>query len=304
LDGVDDPLLAEFSKRSANVQTRTAELAAKFRTEHGRSPSRVERTKLAQQATRETRPEKTAHALTDLLTDWRQRARMLTGREPLDLAAAALTGCCGRPLGTADVGAEAVQQLAKQVVHGVQQRRSTWDVWNLHAETSRATRTVRIRSAEERVQLTDRVVAAAAGLCVPLDGSALERPVMVGASYEVRYTSQAILDAEQAVLEQNTAINGPAVPDGTAEAAATVAVHDRGEQVRVLSPDQRWAVVDIATSGRSVDVLVGPAGTGKTLTLAVLRRAWERRFGAWQRHRTRLFGGRRRRAQQGVGVAV
>ena len=49
--------------------------------------------------------------------------------------------------------------------------------------------------------------------------------------------------------------------------------------MRVLSPDQRWAVVDIATSGRPVDVLVGPAGTGKTLTLATLRRAWERRFG-------------------------
>jgi ATP-dependent exoDNAse (exonuclease V) alpha subunit len=47
----------------------------------------------------------------------------------------------------------------------------------------------------------------------------------------------------------------------------------------VLSPDQRSAVVDIATSGRPVDVLVGPAGTGKTLTLATLRRAWERRFG-------------------------
>jgi conjugative relaxase-like TrwC/TraI family protein len=280
LDGVEEILLAGFSQRARDVQGRTAELAAKFRAEHGRSPSRVERTKLAQQATRETRPDKTPHALTDLLTDWRQRARVLTGREPLDLVAAALTGSYSRPLRAADVGIDTVDQLAKQVVQGVQLRRSTWDVWNLHAEASRATRTLRMRSTEERVQLTDRVVVAAAAMCVPLDGSASTQPVIAGAMHEARYTSQELLGAEQALLEQNAASDAPAIPDGTAEAVATTTVPGRGGQpVRVLSPDQRWAVVDIATSGRPVDVLVGPAGTGKTLTLAALRRAWERRFG-------------------------
>jgi conjugative relaxase-like TrwC/TraI family protein len=280
VDGIDDTLLAEFSQRARDVQGRTAELAAKFRAEHGRSPSRVERTRLAQQATRETRPDKTPHALAVLLSEWRQRARLLTGREPLDLAAAALTGSYHRPLHAADVGMETVQRLAKQVVHGVQQRRATWDVWNLHAEASRATRTLRLRGPEERVQLTDRVVVAAAAMCVPLDGSEPTRPVMAGAMHEGRYTSQEILDAERALLEQNAATDAPAVPDGTAEAVATTTVPDTmRQQVRVLSPDQRGAVVDIATSGRPVDVLVGPAGTGKTLTLAALRRAWERRFG-------------------------
>jgi conjugative relaxase-like TrwC/TraI family protein len=280
LDGVDDALLAEFSQRAGDVQGRTAELAAKFRAEHGRSPSRVEHTKLAQQATRETRPDKTPHALTDLLTAWRQRARLLTGREPLNLAAAALAGSYSRPLYALDVGTESVQQLAKHVVHGVQQRRATWDGWNLHAEASRATRTLRMRSSEERVQLTDWVVAAAAAMCVPLDGSEPNQPVMAEAMHGARYTSQEILDAEQALLEQNATADAPAVPEGTAEAMATATVPDGdGRQARVLSPDQRWAVVDIATSGRPVDVLVGPAGTGKTLTLAALRRAWERRFG-------------------------
>jgi conjugative relaxase-like TrwC/TraI family protein len=280
LDGVDDTLLGEFSQRAREVQGRTAELAAKFRAEHGRSPSRVERTRLAQQATRETRPDKTPHALTELLTDWRQRARMLTGREPLDLAAAALTGSYNRSLHAGDVGTETMQQLATQVVHGVQQRRATWDVWNLHAEASRATRTLRICSTQERVHITDRVVAAAAAMCVPLDGSEPTQPVIAGATHQARYTSQEILDAEQALLEQNAAPNGPAIPYGTADAVATATVPDRdGRRVHVLSADQRWAVVDIATSARPVDALVGPAGTGKTLTLTALRRAWERRFG-------------------------
>jgi hypothetical protein len=59
VDGVDDGLLAEFSLRSTQVTARTRELAAAFRSEHGRSPSRVERTRLAQRACRDTRPAKT-----------------------------------------------------------------------------------------------------------------------------------------------------------------------------------------------------------------------------------------------------
>jgi hypothetical protein len=37
--------------------------------------------------------------------------------------------------------------------------------------------------------------------------------------------------------------------------------------------------VEIAASGRRVDVLVGPAGTGKTTTLQALRAVWEAQFG-------------------------
>ena len=46
-----------------------------------------------------------------------------------------------------------------------------------------------------------------------------------------------------------------------------------------LTEDQRQAVAAIATSGRRLDVLVGPAGSGKTRTLRALRAAWESRHG-------------------------
>ena len=42
-----------------------------------------------------------------------------------------------------------------------------------------------------------------------------------------------------------------------------------------LSVDQAFAVEKIATSGRVLEVLVGPAGTGKSTTMAGLRAAWE-----------------------------
>ena len=46
-----------------------------------------------------------------------------------------------------------------------------------------------------------------------------------------------------------------------------------------LSTDQALAVEKVATSGRALDVLVGPSGTGKSTTMAGLRAAWEAEHG-------------------------
>ena len=42
-----------------------------------------------------------------------------------------------------------------------------------------------------------------------------------------------------------------------------------------MSTDQALAVEKIATSGRHLDLLVGPAGAGKSTTMAGLKAAWE-----------------------------
>jgi ATP-dependent exoDNAse (exonuclease V) alpha subunit len=47
-----------------------------------------------------------------------------------------------------------------------------------------------------------------------------------------------------------------------------------------LGDDQTAALAKIAVSGRIVDVLVGPAGAGKTTAMSALRRAWEHEHGA------------------------
>jgi hypothetical protein len=52
--------------------------------------------------------------------------------------------------------------------------------------------------------------------------------------------------------------------------------HDAHDQVayRGLRLDQATAVYHVLTSGRTVEVIVGPAGTGKTRTLAATAQAW------------------------------
>ena len=46
-----------------------------------------------------------------------------------------------------------------------------------------------------------------------------------------------------------------------------------------VGEDQASALLEIAVSGRVVDVFVGPAGAGKTIAMNALLRAWEKEHG-------------------------
>ena len=84
------------------------------------------------------------------------------------------------------------------------------------------------------------------------------------------------MDAESRLFAAGRRAGGPAV------AIATVAaVADRNLPGRdyAMSTDQALAVQKVATSGRHLDLLVGPAGTGKSTTMAGLKAAWEAEHG-------------------------
>jgi conjugative relaxase-like TrwC/TraI family protein len=192
-----------------------------------------------------------------------------------------------RPGVTDDV----VEHLAAVALDAVLERRSSWTRWNLLAEAARASRGLRLPSAAERIALHDRVVATALAGCVPLtapdwwtvpegwrrpDGTTVfDRPD------EDRFSHRVILDAETRLLAAAANQHAPGVEDTVARSAA-VAVqpprHPGGRHVR-LAGDQVDAVIGIAASRRTLDVLVGPAGTGKTTTLRALRTAWETAHG-------------------------
>ena len=54
-----------------------------------------------------------------------------------------------------------------------------------------------------------------------------------------------------------------------------MAVHDQAFPHRPLSDDQRQAIQTFTADGQCLSILIGPAGTGKSLTLGVARAAWE-----------------------------
>src|SRR5665647_3456347 len=126
LTGIGEDLLAHFSTRAEQIHCAEQEWATRFEADHGRAPTRVETTRARQHLTRATRPPKKVRCLADLLADWSNRARALTGIEPRDLAARALNGTYGRALHAHDVGPEVRAAMVAQVLTDVSTRRSVW----------------------------------------------------------------------------------------------------------------------------------------------------------------------------------
>lgn len=144
LDGVGEDLLADFSTRAEQIHCAEQRWTDEFKQERGRDPSRAETIKARQHLTRQTRPPKVVRALRDLLAEWANRARTLTGIEPVGPAARALTGTYGRPLRAADVGPEVRAAIVAQVIEDVSIRRSVWSTWNLAAAALRSSRMLRM----------------------------------------------------------------------------------------------------------------------------------------------------------------
>lgn len=272
VEGIGEDLLAHFSARAEAIHCAEREWLARFEADHGRTPTRVETTRARQHLTRATRPPKIVRPLADLLAEWANRARALTGLEPHDLAARALTGTYGRALRAHDVGPEVRAAMVAQVLDDVSTRRSVWTTWNLGAEAVRVSRLLRMASPDERRELLNTIVAEAAGACVHLDDT---RDPATRRAGEALYTTTELLGAEKVLIDA---------------AETTGAPHRRFEEFGViqllverhlgaLAPDQRAAGQAVISSGRLLDVLVGPAGSGKTTTLAALAAFWRQGIG-------------------------
>ncbi|MDA8298183.1 MAG: relaxase domain-containing protein [Actinomycetota bacterium] len=285
--GVPDELIAEFSSRSAAIDAETDRLIDAYVTDHGHRPDKRAVLRLRQQATLSTRPDKTHYSLAELTDQWRRRADRVLGQDADTWADHLLATSNGTVVVRAeDVGRDELVALAQAVVEQVQEKRSTWGRWNLSAEASRQTMGLRFPTVEDREAvvgiITDAAEAASLRLTPPelttapaaftrSDGSSVFRP-----RHSTLYTSTALLAAEDRLLDLSRSTDGPALDPMLAASVAGNA----DEQGRVLSADQRSVVERIAVSGRTVDVLVGPAGAGKTLALGGLRRAWEAEHGS------------------------
>jgi conjugative relaxase-like TrwC/TraI family protein len=289
LDGVDDDLMREFSTRTTQIDEAMTGAVATFYASHGRGPNRIEISRLRQQVTRATRPDKHVHPLRDLFTAWRHRASARTGKTPEELTAGVLQASHTAPMTAAQVPEVVIAHLGGHATGEVMTRRSTWTRWNVLAEAARATRGLRMVTADDRWVLLDRVADAVLAGCVSLEAPELfsvageyQRPD--GSSVftrpgEARYTHRRVLDAESRLLAAAEDSGAPVATGGVALSRVDQPLHRADGRVVRLAADQAGAVRAVASSGRRLDVLVGPAGTGKTTTLAGLKAVWEAAHG-------------------------
>ena len=281
IDGVDDRLLKAFSTRHAQIEAAREEAGADG-AGHWDADAK---------AWAGTRSDKKHHSLEELTRSWRERARQVAGDQPL-------RGVTGRPLpapgtvpgqpGTrahpvraADITDDQVAQLAGGVLIALQSSRAHWSTWNVRAEAQRATRRIRFETPGQRDQFTGRLTEAVTARCVRVDyATTAHTPAryrrLDGSSRFIPenseiFTTQVLLDAEDALVRWSRSTDAPRL-------ANPGALVTSGR--RAPSEDQLAAIEAVATSGRRLDLMVGPAGAGKTTALSALVEAWQAEHGA------------------------
>jgi conjugative relaxase-like TrwC/TraI family protein len=274
--GISDELIAEFSSRTREIELKKDELVGEYVARHGRMPSPKTIVELRAQATLATRPPKELRSLVDLTAEWRRRASERLGADATAWAAS-LLGAGAAPLTVDDVPLAVIEAIAADVVAAVEVRRAVWTHWNLMAEASKQTMDLRFATTSDREAVVAMVVDAAQRQSVSLtppelaisparfqreDGASVFRP-----RYAAKYSSTSIIEAEARLLDRSEATSAPTVRPST---LARVVRSSTGR----LSTQQRIALESITLSGRSLDLLVGPAGAGKTTTMRALRSAW------------------------------
>ncbi|WP_422934252.1 MobF family relaxase [Sinomonas sp. P47F7] len=285
ITGVPEQLVAEFSTRARHIDAETDHLINAYVTEHGHRPSPATIMKLRAQATLSTRPEKQVRSLADLTAQWRDRAGRVLGADAASWARTVAANEAPLLLSAENMPMGVVASLGRSVVEAVGERRSTWRHWNLHAEAARKTMGYRFATTEDREAVVGLVVDAAEAASLRLtppeiaaspaafqrpDGTTVFRP-----KHSTVFSSEHLLAAEDRLLQRARTATGPTVPLATVE-RITGRPDPEG---RMLGADQAAALAKVAGSGRVVDVLVGPAGAGKTTAMSALRRAWEAEHG-------------------------
>jgi hypothetical protein len=162
----------------------------------------------------------------------------------------------------------------------VEARRSSWTPLNLLAETARATRDLRMASVTDRMLLLDRTGDTAVDGLVALHDPATVHPAH---AWRAKWTSPRMLEDERTLLAAAAAPTRALANPTMVRAYLGVAVTPPDHRPPMpamdlphLTTEQARAVDQVLGQSRVVQVLVGPAGSGKTTTLRVLSTIWQR----------------------------
>jgi len=261
--GIDQTVLRHFSTRTREMDDRLAVKLARFRTEFQREPTRRERWQLEREAAVDSRPHKPDERIAGRLHHyWRLRLELL-GHEPAHLIDT-VTDRHPRPLG---ITPEMTAGMVDRSLEALAERQSTWRPAELVRELAATVPTDVTVDSEELTGFLQRVADhVAATRCVDIsppvpNGVPLRRdgrPVTEAVIHRT-LTTQAVIDEEERIAEW--AQRRLSVQDQ--DPAHRWGTHDPAG----LSPGQ--TAVGAAVAGSTpLELIIGPAGAGKTTALA------------------------------------
>lgn len=277
-------LVTAFSQRSRDIDAATEAAIQEYVANHGRQPKRSTINKLRQTANLITRPPKHIHSLVDLTAGWRSRATDLLGEDSTTWARNTLANNPQRLLRADDIPLDLIEEVGRSVVVAVGEKRSTWRRANLYAETARQTLGWRFATTPDRKGIAGLIVEAAEqgslwrtppdlattpAAFTRTDGSSEFRP-----KHPTVFSAEHLLAAEDRLLERADAFAAP-----TVDIVIVDTITNQPVKGFRLSSEQAQAIAKVAVSGRQLDLLVGPAGAGKTIALRALKQAWTHQHG-------------------------
>ncbi|MCT2089736.1 relaxase domain-containing protein [Micrococcus terreus] len=291
LAGVPDSLIEEFSTRARDIQVRKDELIADWQATHGRTAPAAIVLQLRQQATLETRTPKDtgpAESLAVKMVGWRERA-VATGHTPATVVANAVGHTC-RTITSEQLTEPVLDQLATWVLQDTAQRRTTFTRANVVASAERITRLVRYRTAQDRHTATGQLVDRALSQGIALTEQRSILPETASATVANRgtsvfdhqrkaglWTTRQAMDDEAYLMGRTTTGHAPRLDPDTVTGHVASVTTASGHP---LSADQAAAAAHALASERSLEAIIGPAGTGKTTTMAAVATLWSQKFGS------------------------
>ena len=309
--GVTQAQMDQFSSRRADIDDAVAERVEQFADTYGRAPSRAELTRLRDQVKTDTRQSKPEGDI-DWAECARKWDAQLQGElAPLASRVSSLAPPGARERETAVVAdwepdPGQIARTARMALASVQARQSAWGRADLFREVDHAlpaeSRTMEKGQLTALVHdVTDRAIRGEFEGVVHLDAPEwpalpdyLRRADLDGRSVYTRpgserFATHVQLSTESRLVEMAQRHGAPCLSRedaaralGADAAALDAALRERAQDARAaetrtgagLRLDQGAAAYHLLTSPQVVETLVGPAGAGKTFTLASVARAW------------------------------
>jgi len=268
--GVPKEMLAAFSQRSNDIERRFKVKMERFRDRFQREPTVKERWKLEREAVLESRPGKPrSPSLAELREEWQQRVWGM-GIDPQRLVGRAI----GRQRRLQGVDRDEAARLVTEGLEELAGKQSSWRPAELVRELAAVVPTTVTADAKQLTEFLETL----AGEVARTRCADISRPVPVGvplrrdgrpvteSAVDRALTTQPILDEEEyleAWARRRLALD-------------LIRTRRLSRAIEGLSPGQAEAVAAV-TGPRRLELIVGPAGAGKTTTLATGVSALQRR---------------------------
>ncbi|GAA1377229.1 MobF family relaxase [Streptomyces beijiangensis] len=288
IKGIDKALLDAMSTRSFQVDERYQELLEQYRTDHGREPNELMKTRLKEVATLDTRdPKRNEHQDPQARIDRAKRLAegALEGGLDAALDKAEATGLAMRMAESGDVEWDR-KKVIREAVESLQTKRATWDRSALIQQLNttlgdQLPRDIPLTPlanelADEAlksgqygiVQTSGLTIVEDAASCIrQSDGRSIFGPGSLGSE---KFAMEEHLSTEDRVASRALQSGAPCL----SPPAIDQVVKESG-----VSHDQADVVRGVLGDSKKISVIEGPAGAGKSFATGVIAEAWQEHTG-------------------------